>query len=270
MKTTILVDNVASGELGSEWGFSALIETESATILLDTGATGMFAENARKLGIDLTRVDFGVLSHAHFDHANGLETFFAINDSAPFLIQANCKENCFSDARGSLRYIGIAEGTLERFAERFQPVKTNFEFAPGVWIIPHATSCLDDAGEVVHMYVKVYGELIPDNFSHEQSLVIETESGLVVYNSCSHSGIDAIISDVSAAFPERNIHTFVGGLHLYQLPDNDVLTLANKIKACGIDRIYTGHCTGGHAIELLKQVLGKRIVAFSSGLVFEV
>ena len=46
MKTTILVDNDAQEGLGCEWGFSALIETDGATILLDSGASGLFAQNA--------------------------------------------------------------------------------------------------------------------------------------------------------------------------------------------------------------------------------
>ena len=74
MKTTILVDNDAQEGLGCEWGFSALIETDGAIILLDSGASGLFAQNAQALGIDLADVDYCVLSHAHFDHADGFGT----------------------------------------------------------------------------------------------------------------------------------------------------------------------------------------------------
>ena len=92
MKTTILTDNCAAGGLDCEWGFSALIEANNVKILLDAGASGLFAQNARELGIDLADVDYCVLSHAHFDHADGFPTFFEINDHAPLLVQDACEE----------------------------------------------------------------------------------------------------------------------------------------------------------------------------------
>ena len=76
MKIKVLMDNISSGELAGEWGLSILIEYEGKKILLDTGASGAFAENAEKMGIDLAEVDFAVLSHAHYDHADGMKTFF--------------------------------------------------------------------------------------------------------------------------------------------------------------------------------------------------
>ena len=40
------------------------------------------------------------------------------------------------------------------------------------------------------------GERRPDSFAHEQSLVIETKHGLVVFNSCSHTGMTNILADI--------------------------------------------------------------------------
>ena len=48
MKIKVLMDNISSGELAGEWGLSILIEYEGKKILLDTGASGAFAENAEK------------------------------------------------------------------------------------------------------------------------------------------------------------------------------------------------------------------------------
>lgn len=76
MKVTVLVDNLRNGPLKGEWGLSFLIEYEKWKILLDTGASGLFARNARRLGIDLGEVDHAVLSHAHYDHSDGMSAFF--------------------------------------------------------------------------------------------------------------------------------------------------------------------------------------------------
>ena len=44
------------------------------------------AENAKKMGIALEDVECGVLSHAHYDHADGMPTFFEINENAKLKI----------------------------------------------------------------------------------------------------------------------------------------------------------------------------------------
>lgn len=87
MKVTVLVDNLRNGPLKGEWGLSFLIEYEKWKILLDTGASGLFARNARRLGIDLGEVDHAVLSHAHYDHSDGMSAFFRENDHASLYIR---------------------------------------------------------------------------------------------------------------------------------------------------------------------------------------
>ena len=135
MRVTHLIDNNASEDLACDWGFSALIEAEGETVLLDTGASSLFAENAQTLGIDLTCVDHAVLSHAHFDHANGFDVFFEQNDHAPLLLQAACEENCWSDAKGDMVYIGIKHGMMAAHANRLQRVEGVTEFAPDGWFL---------------------------------------------------------------------------------------------------------------------------------------
>ena len=85
MKVTVLMENTAPAgcALAPEHGLSFWIETGEQTILLDAGASGQFADNAAKLGVDLDRADFAVLSPGHRDHAHGLGRFFAANAHAP-------------------------------------------------------------------------------------------------------------------------------------------------------------------------------------------
>jgi glyoxylase-like metal-dependent hydrolase (beta-lactamase superfamily II) len=50
------------------WGYSALVEYGGKRVLFDTGGdTDDFAYNVKTLGIDLTRLDFVVLTHRHGD-----------------------------------------------------------------------------------------------------------------------------------------------------------------------------------------------------------
>ena len=64
MKIVTLAENTACREdLTAEHGLSLYIETGAYKILFDMGQTDAFAKNAQVLGIDLSAVDFAVLSH---------------------------------------------------------------------------------------------------------------------------------------------------------------------------------------------------------------
>ena len=88
MKITVLTENTACREsLACEHGLSLYIETGCHKILFDAGQSGAFADNAEALGIDLSAVDFAVLSHGHYDHGNGLVRFLEINGTAPIYLR---------------------------------------------------------------------------------------------------------------------------------------------------------------------------------------
>lgn len=116
MRVTILVDNLAARGLEAEWGLSIYVEYQGHAILLDTGASDRFARNADTLGIDLSTVSFGVLSHAHWDHGNGMGTFFARNPTAPFYLRQGCGETCYDKTPEGWRYEGLQRGLLTTFA----------------------------------------------------------------------------------------------------------------------------------------------------------
>lgn len=112
MKATVLIDNIGDGELTGEWGLSFYIEYRDKKILLDAGgASCLFAENAQKLGLSLEDVDFAVLSHAHYDHADGMTAFFEKNHKAKLYLQESCGENCWRVKEDHMKYIGIRPGT---------------------------------------------------------------------------------------------------------------------------------------------------------------
>lgn len=267
MLAKILVDNNTRNEWKAEWGLAVYIEYEGHKILLDAGTTHVFAENADMMGVDLREVEFGVLSHAHFDHSDGLDIFFERNDKAKFYLRKACEENCYSKKGGTeLSYIGIKEGYLKQFADRFAYTDEDLEVIPGVTLLPHKTKGLEKVGEHAGMYVKIRGQFQPDSFDHEQSLVFETARGLVVFNSCSHGGADNIIRDVQNTWPDQQIEAYIGGLHLFRSSDEEVYAFAKRVKETGIKRIYTGHCTGERAMEILKEELGDVIQELYTGL----
>lgn len=267
MKATVIVDNMENNGIPGEWGLSVFIEYNGVKLLLDTGASSLFADNAAKLGFSLKDVDFAVLSHAHYDHANGMGQFFEMNKKAKFYLQEGCGENCYFKKFVFYKYIGIPKGVLEKYQDRIVYASGNYKICQGISLIPHKTSGLETIGKRESMYQKRSGKWYPDDFSHEQSLVFETQKGLVVFNSCSHGGVVNIINEVSAAYPGQKVLALIGGFHIYNKPENEVRKLAEMIKTTGIEYVCTGHCTGEKAYGILKEELGDMLHQLKVGLV---
>lgn len=270
MKASVIVDNIGTGSLKGEWGLCIYIEYNNRKILLDTGSSGLFLENARELGLSLKEIDYAVLSHAHYDHANGMAQFFQENTKAKFYLQDACAENCYKNVLFFKKYIGLPKGVLAEYSDRIVYASGDCTVAEGIALLPHKTPGLAERGKREGMYVKgKNGKWSPDDFSHEQSLVFDTPKGMVIFNSCSHGGADCIIREVSDAFPDKKILALIGGFHLFNKSEEEVRELARRIKATGITHIYTGHCTGQKAYELLKEELGDIVQQLRAGLVME-
>lgn len=270
MKATVVIDNIKKNDLISEWGLCIYIEYKGSKILLDTGASNKYLTNAKDLGIDIESIDFGVLSHAHYDHALGLDAFFKNNTKAPFYIRKESAENCYGSYLIFKKYIGLRKGCLKDNEGRFVYADGDYEIVPGVTLIPHKTPGLDAKGKKAGMYVKVDRKYYPDSFAHEQSLVFDTDKGLVIFNSCSHGGADNIIKEVRATYPDKKIYALIGGFHLFSTSKEDVKVLADSIKETGIEKIYTGHCTGQKSYNVLHEELGDITEQIYTGMVIDI
>lgn len=266
--------------LCGEWGLSVYIEFEGRRYLLDAGASRKFAQNAAAMGIDLSKVDSAILSHAHYDHANGLAEFFRINGKASCFLRQGAAENCYHTHKlfgpfAYHEYIGIRRGYLKRFADRIRFVEGDAQIAPNVYLLPHKDSVVSPetrAGiaEAAGLSVKENGRYRYDRFGHEQSLVFDTPGGLFVMNSCSHAGADNIVKEVEATFPGKKIYGILGGFHLYRYKDEAVYAFAKRLLELDVQKIYTGHCTGNRAYEILHEVLGERACQMFTGMSIEV
>lgn len=271
MKITVLMDNNAPAGLLCEWGLSFFIEYEGKNYLLDMGGTGDFVQNADTLGIDLSTVDAAILSHAHYDHSDGMEAFFERNDHATLYIREGAGENCYGlNDEDETYYIGIKEGLLSKYADRIVYASGDTMISPGVYLIPHKTPGLDAIGRKVGMKIRVGSGWKTDSFDHEQSLVFRTPEGLVILNSCSHGGPENILREVTETFPGEAVAAYLGGLHQYRSTAEEVHDLAQLLLEQQVAHIYTGHCTGDAAFRLLKKELKDKISQFSSGTIIKI
>jgi len=78
---TVLYDAFGKDDaMRKDWGFSALVEIAGKRILFDTGDDrDIFAANVKAKNVDLTKLDFVVLSHRHGDHMAGLAHVLSVN-----------------------------------------------------------------------------------------------------------------------------------------------------------------------------------------------
>lgn len=270
MLATVLIDNISCGEMEGEWGLSIYIEYNEKNILLDTGASDLFAKNAKKLGKSIESVDYAVLSHAHYDHSDSMATFFKLNSHAPFFLRKGCQENCYAKKWIFHKYIGLPKHILTDYRDRIIYADRDYEIIPGVYLIPHKTPNLKMVGKRESMYRKEHHRWVYDDFSHEQSLVFRTQKGLVIFNSCCHGGVANIINEVGATFPTEKVYGIIGGFHLFNKSEEEIKNVIQQIKDTGINYVCTGHCTKDRAYKILKNGLGDIVHQLKVGLQIEI
>lgn len=277
MKITVLIENSSDCELAKEHGLSLLIETSDKKILLDAGCSALFAENADKLNINLSDVDFAVLSHGHYDHSGGFDEFFERNKNAVLYARTGADGKYYSP-NGGIHEIGVPQKVLD-YTNRIEYVSDNRQISKNVYLIGHNTPNLEKIGEKVKLYKDENGKIAPDDFAHEQSLIFDTPKGLIIFNSCSHGTVANIIRETREFFGDKPIYAYVGGLHMLgktpegkeicAFTDSEVDELCDLIKKEKITYLCTGHCTTLDGYDKVKARLGDTAVKLKTGLVVE-
>lgn len=239
MVITVLAENTtADPRLGCEHGLSLHIDLGHFRLLFDMGQSALFARNAAALGVDLAAVDVAVISHGHYDHGGGLETFLDLNDHAPVYLSDHALEPHFNAAG---KDIGLNPGLKQE--KRLRPGSGIRRIAPGVTLYdscprPHG---VDSAGQKV----MEGGCLRPEDFRHEQYLLIREKGKRILFSGCSHAGI-------------RNIGEYfrpdvlIGGFHFSKRPLDEALAADGRALGELDTDFYTGHCTGRAQLDFLR------------------
>ena len=277
MRIISLIENTkpeGRDDLTAEHGLSLYIEHKGQHILFDTGATGAFARNAEKLGVDLGTVDVLVISHHHFDHGGGLARFLELNTEAKIYLRKSKEENFYFRALGIInKYIGLDQELLQKHAGRFEQVEGVTRILPGVSILTEIPRQYGLPRGNRKLFVKKGDTYEPDDFGHELILVMEEQDQLVVFSGCSHNGILNMMTAVTRQFPDKPVKAVFGGFHLIGLPVlNTMAASKSEVRALGkallkypVERVYTGHCTGKKAFRVLKEVMAQTLKDFSTG-----
>ena len=253
VKITVLAENTSSGELPCEHGLSLYIETGAHRLLFDSGQSGLFADNAKALGIDLSGADIAVLSHGHYDHGGGLLKFLELNDHAKIYMSKYAFGQHYN---GTEKYIGLAPELKK---------SGRIVFTDGITRI--ADGLLLDSGENMETVLKLGsfglnmlldGEFLPDDFRHEHYLIIEENGRRILISGCSHRGIN----NIEAHFKPD---VLIGGFHLSKLAPGKMLSdIAKMLDSYDTD-YYSCHCTGVEQYDFMKNIM-RRLKYLSTGM----
>jgi 7,8-dihydropterin-6-yl-methyl-4-(beta-D-ribofuranosyl)aminobenzene 5'-phosphate synthase len=241
-----------------DWGYAAFVEYGGKRILFDTGNNpDILARNAKGKGVDLTKLDFVVMSHRHGDHMGGLTYLLQVNPTvkiyAPkegFGVYGADLASSFYRKDASLpqeqRYFDGAPPEVMRFGSawpgaNFQLVDKNIEIAPDI----HLIALVSDKPGTLEL--------------RELSLAINTPDGMVIVVGCSHPGIDRIVQSATAINPR--IHFIAGGFHLVAAPDPDIEKIVTALHdRFRVEYVAPGHCTGEPAFTALKKAFGDHYI----------
>jgi len=181
-------------------------------------------------------------------------------------------DEVYYSGKGGLHEISIPKEVLEKHRNRFVFIEKVTKLQENVYLVPHSTKGLEEIGERTQLFKSVGGELVPDDFQHEQSLVFDTKQGLVIFNSCSHGGTKNIICEVQKEFPGKKIYAFIGGLHMKgdSFTEDEIIEVAEYLKNVGVQYLYTGHCTGERALQILKKYGGNMVQELTTGKVIDI
>jgi len=208
IRMTIVYDNHSFKEdLEKDWGFSCFIKGFEKSILFDTGKNGhILLSNMEKLGIRPEEIDLVFLSHAHKDHTDGLDILLTKNSK----MEVWLPEFFSSSFKESIKSAGATVVEVENFQKICEGAYTT-GVIPG-WI-------------------------------KEQSLILDTDKGLIVVTGCAHPRIVNIVFTAKELL-EKSIHMVFGGFHLAGFDEADIEEITARFRALGVKKVGPCHCSG--------------------------
>jgi 7,8-dihydropterin-6-yl-methyl-4-(beta-D-ribofuranosyl)aminobenzene 5'-phosphate synthase len=268
-RVTILYDAFSDSKaVVKDWGFSALVEHEGKRILFDTGNNAAtFEHNVKVLGVDLSKLDFVVISHRHTDHTTGLKYLLSVNPNVPIYAPMESFGIFGGAAPSTLIKPVTALPERMRYYDGKYPDKipTGYPWSGGNFQLIDKLTEISPGIFVVFTISKTPGTLE----LRELSLVLRGPDGLSVIVGCSHPGIEEILLASSSIDP--HFHFLCGGLHLVSTPETEIDRLVDNLKnKWKFEKVAPGHCTGEPAFLRLQKAFGDDYLYAGAGTRLEI
>ena len=266
---TVLATNISNYGGFGEWSFSALYESETESVLFDTGFhEDTVLHNAKILGKDLSKVEKVILSHFHSDHTGGLlklrKTYKELNNKAftkVYVARGFFNQRFAPDGSkvGPGNYADSIKWKkdAENLGINFIILDSHYEVSKNIFATGTVERIVEKYNGPEGLVVKDVksNKFVPDIILDDQSAGMLTENGWVMMSGCGHSGI---INTAKKLQSINNIPVYgaIGGFHLFKASDQLIDKTANWLKNQGMTKFMGGHCTGIYAAERVADIIG--------------
>ncbi len=253
MKLKVLADNntfIDMYYLG-EPAVSYYIEDGNDRILFDVGYSDVFMKNAKKMNINLNKINKLVISHGHDDHTGGLKYFF--KDKHNVELFSHPESFNYKEIDGLCISSPLSKEELSRVCNLCltkDPVRIS-EHITYLGEIPLLNSF--EKRNIIGTTI-INDENKEDTVEEDSAIVYKSDKGLFIITGCSHSGICNIIEYAKMVCNETRIYGVIGGFHLFENDEQLQKTIKYFIDN-NIELLYPCHCVSLDAkVEIAKQL----------------
>jgi 7,8-dihydropterin-6-yl-methyl-4-(beta-D-ribofuranosyl)aminobenzene 5'-phosphate synthase len=263
LRIQLLSTMLADAGIG-EWGFSAIVDVDGHRILFDTGARpDTVLINTNVLKVDLSNVDEVILTHNHDDHTGGLITLRkAYSEKNPAaLAHAHVGKGIFDSRKAGSREgegnpMIATRAAYEAGGGRFIVHDAPVELLPGVWLTGPVPRKYPEKNWSPGVLLNTSSGMLEDYLPEDQSLVFDTDQGLVLLSGCGHAGIVNTLEYARSVVRKAPVHAAIGGFHLFRLDEPGLEWTAGKLREFGLQNFMGAHCTGIEATYRIRQLAG--------------
>ncbi len=227
--------------------------------------------NADVLGVSPEDVEYIVLSHSHFDHTGGLAGVLRrIGRGIPIIAHPLVFKDSFI-VEPKLLHAGVpleARRVAEELGCRWLLSRDPVMLAPGIMTTGEMSveERVDFEKQPTGILMLSSGRIIDDPVEDEIALVIRTRKGLVILTGCSHPGVISIIKKSISLTGDNRVLAVIGGFHLVSANGERITKTARELLDIGVEKVYTGHCTGFKAECILSRMLGEKFTRLHAGM----
>jgi len=274
-RITILVNNtVPEGPFIAEHGLSMVIadlsRSDGKFILFDAGQRpDTILRNSQQAGVDWSKLDSIILSHAHYDHTGGLPGILSmvhhpvsiIGHPETFLRRVN--DIPFRRDIGT----SFSKTVLLKSNINYVESKEAYHLLDNLILTGEIPRCYAFESESLRGLLKEEtGEFVQDIVADDKSLIIrEPGRGFYLICGCCHAGMMNTIRHASDISGEDKLLGIMGGFHLNVFHDETLTTAVQELEKWNPPLIVPLHCSGMTATAMLWNVFGKKVKFLGAG-----
>jgi 7,8-dihydropterin-6-yl-methyl-4-(beta-D-ribofuranosyl)aminobenzene 5'-phosphate synthase len=185
-----------------------------------------------RLGITVGEIEAIVLSHIHGDHVGGLLGILSENSRVDVYLPASFPD----DFKSRVKAYGSNLIEVHGASKICEGVMTTGELGLGI---------------------------------REQSLILNSERGLVVVTGCAHPGIANIV-ETAIQLTKRDVYLVVGGFHLSGATKEEILSVVERLRSLGVSNVAPCHCSGDLARRIFKDSFGAGYIDAGAGTIIRI